>query len=363
MGRAIFISYRRDDTEGEAGRLFDDLIREFGEKSVFMDVAGISPGLDFRKAIDDNVAGCGVLLAMIGPTWATITDSSGQRRLDATNDFVRLEIASALARNIAVIPVLVHSAKMPHPTELPDDLKDLAYRNSVEITHARWNSDVQLLIAALAQYTGSSSIAKSEPVHATVPVQPPPANPAPQQPAPRKRSKLRLIAWAGTAALVLIAVIALFSSNTSNAPDSSAAGTTTHASSSSPERNEEKPAITVDTSLEGTWINPAPLTHNGLDKLEISFAGPDRDPSISVLAWGKCEPNDCPWGEKEGTVKGDQVTATWSLTPETDQQEKGRVATVTVKPDGHWLDVEIVNEFPNRPAVTKSFRFVREEQP
>ena len=67
VARAIFISYRRTDSEGEAGRLFDDLVRAFGEDSVFMDVADISPGLDFRQAIDDNVASCGVLLAVIGP--------------------------------------------------------------------------------------------------------------------------------------------------------------------------------------------------------------------------------------------------------------------------------------------------------
>ncbi|HEY4049001.1 MAG TPA: toll/interleukin-1 receptor domain-containing protein, partial [Acidobacteriaceae bacterium] len=126
MGRAIFISYRRDDTEGEAGRLFDDLVRTFGENSVFMDVAGINPGTDFRKAIDENVASCGVLLAMIGPQWATIANSSGQRRLDNENDYVRLEIASALTRNVAVIPVLVHDSKMPHPEQLPDNLKDLS---------------------------------------------------------------------------------------------------------------------------------------------------------------------------------------------------------------------------------------------
>src|ERR1700735_846066 len=98
QGRAIFISYRRDDTEGEAGRLYDDLVRAYGNDSVFMDVAGIEPGLDFRKAIDANVASCGVLLAVIGPSWASVTDSAGARRLDNANDFVRLEIASALTR-------------------------------------------------------------------------------------------------------------------------------------------------------------------------------------------------------------------------------------------------------------------------
>ena len=116
MKHSIFISYRRDDSEGEAGRLYDDLVRAYGNDSVFMDVAGIAPGLDFRKAIDDNVAGCGVFLAIIGPQWATITDPGGQRRLDDANDFVRLEIASALARNIAVIPVLVHDRTCRIPT-------------------------------------------------------------------------------------------------------------------------------------------------------------------------------------------------------------------------------------------------------
>jgi TIR domain len=353
MGRAIFISYRRDDTEGEAGRLFDDLVREFGENSVFMDVAGISPGLDFRKAIDDNVSGCGVLLAMIGPTWTTITDASGQRRLDASNDFVRLEIASALARNVTVIPVLVHDAKMPHAGELPDNLKDLSYRNSVEITHARWNSDVRLLIQALTQYTGAAREASTAPVRAAVPVPGPPAEASTEAPVPRKKSKVRLIALAGAAALVLIAAIAYFSSHGSGAPDSSSG----EPASPSVASKAEEPAGRPDPALEGTWTNPSPELHNGLDKLEISFAGVD---SVFLEAWGKCEPDDCSWGEQQGTVKGDEVSAAWNVLPETSRLEKGRVATVTVKPDGHWLDVEIVNEFPNRPAVTKNFRFARE---
>lgn len=147
--RAIFLSYRRDDAEGEAGRLFDDLTSEFGTDRVFMDVAGIEPGRDFRKVIDQNVASCGVLLATMGKGWIDAKDDAGRRRLDDPVDFVRLETASALRRDIPVIPVLVHGGRMPRSEQLPEDLKDLAYRNAVELTHARWDSDVQVLIKAL----------------------------------------------------------------------------------------------------------------------------------------------------------------------------------------------------------------------
>src|SRR5215469_3745395 len=208
MGRSIFISYRRDDSEGEAGRLFDDLVRTFGEDSVFMDVSDINPGVDFRKAIDENVASCGVLLAMIGPQWCSIRNSAGGRRLDDPNDFVRLEIASALARNIAVIPVLVHDAKMPRPEELPDNLKDLAFRNSVEITHARWNSDVQLLTEALTRYVAPSAPTDTKPVHATVGVQlPPPTAPAVKE-ASSRPSGTPLKLGVGAAAVLALGIVA-----------------------------------------------------------------------------------------------------------------------------------------------------------
>lgn len=146
---AIFISYRRDDSEGEAGRLSDDLAESFKQDSVFMDVDAIQPGRDFRKAIDESIHKCTVLLAIIGREWLESKDASGRRRLEDENDFVRLEIASALQRDIPVVPVLVRSAKMPRAEQLPADLRELAYRNAVELTHARWKSDVQLLIRAL----------------------------------------------------------------------------------------------------------------------------------------------------------------------------------------------------------------------
>ena len=147
--RPIFISYRRDDTEGQAGRLFEDLREAFGADAVFMDVATIEPGVDFRRAIERHTAACGALLALIGRNWLTAKGDNGQRRLDDPNDYVRLETAAALRRDIPVIPVLVRDATMVRAEDLPDDLKELAFRNGVELTHARWESDVQLLIKAL----------------------------------------------------------------------------------------------------------------------------------------------------------------------------------------------------------------------
>ena len=149
---AIFISYRREDSEGHAGRLFEVLVERFGKASVFMDVAGIEPGVDFRKAIDANVAECGALLAVISKNWVTAKDDQGQRRIDDPHDFVRLETISALQRNIPVIPVLVHGAAMPRADQLPAEMAELAFRNGVELTHTRWDSDVQLLTKALERH-------------------------------------------------------------------------------------------------------------------------------------------------------------------------------------------------------------------
>ena len=118
--RAIFISYRREDAEGQAGRLFDDLVTQFGEAAVFMDVAGIEPGRDFRRAIDEQVASCGVLLALIGKSWLDAKDESGRGRLDDPMDFVRLETASALKRDIPVIVLTPRIPPDPPEARRPD---------------------------------------------------------------------------------------------------------------------------------------------------------------------------------------------------------------------------------------------------
>lgn len=159
--RAIFISYRREDAEGQAGRLYDDLVEFFGEGKVFMDVVDIEPGRDFRQVIEEQVASCGVLLAMIGRDWLDVKDRTGRRRLEDPMDFVRLETASALKRDIPVIPILVRGAGLPQAEQLPADLADLVYRNAVELSHARWDSDVQVLIKALRPYVDHPADADS----------------------------------------------------------------------------------------------------------------------------------------------------------------------------------------------------------
>jgi hypothetical protein len=152
----IFICYRRDDSGGYAGRIFDRLNYRF-PKRVFMDVIRIRPGADFSRAIQDSVGSCHVLIAVIGSQWNTLKDSAtNQRRLDLANDYVRREIATALSRDITVIPVLVLGAKMPSGDSLPPDLAPLSLRNGLEITDGDFEHDAQRLIAAVEIACGES---------------------------------------------------------------------------------------------------------------------------------------------------------------------------------------------------------------
>ena len=138
--KGIFVSYRRGDTAGYAGRLTDRLDEHFGEQRVFHDVDSIDPGLDFVDAIQQALRSSEVLLAVIGRYWSTATDESGQKRLQNPEDFVRMEIAAALQRNIRVIPVLVQGASMPSPDELPSDLAPLTRRNGFELHETSWGT-------------------------------------------------------------------------------------------------------------------------------------------------------------------------------------------------------------------------------
>jgi hypothetical protein len=145
----IFINYRRDDAPGVAGRLFDHLAPKFSRRGIFMDVDAMKPGMDFTKQLDAQVSQCHVLLAVIGPHWLDAKDPEGKRRLDSDHDYVRIELASALKRDIPVIPVLVDGAVMPPEGGLPDDLKPLVRRHALELRHTRFNADADAIMRAL----------------------------------------------------------------------------------------------------------------------------------------------------------------------------------------------------------------------
>lgn len=153
----IFINYRRQDTEAYVDRLYEHLAQHFTPEDIFMDVDSIKPGADFVHTLEDAVAGCDVFIAMIGPQWLDAKDDSGSRRLDHWDDFVRIEIASALKQSKLVIPVLVGQARMPSPHSLPDDLKALARRNAITLSRQGFAHDVNKLAETIKESVPSHS--------------------------------------------------------------------------------------------------------------------------------------------------------------------------------------------------------------
>ena len=114
----IFVCYRHEDSWAYAGWLADALTRQFGKSRVFRDLDS-QRGVDFRDQVDEAIDSCVVLLAVIGPRWLRVQDESGRRRIDHPSDLVALEIATALKRDIRVIPVLVGGVRMPREHDLP----------------------------------------------------------------------------------------------------------------------------------------------------------------------------------------------------------------------------------------------------
>jgi cellulose biosynthesis protein BcsQ len=149
----VFISYRRDDSHGMAGRLFDDLVQRLGSDRVFMDIDSIAPGENYVETLSRQVAAANIVLAVMGPDWLGSRDSEGRRRLDNPSDLVRTELALALERGLRVIPVLVNGAEMPAPDELPDALRPLVRLQAVALGTRTWSTDFQRLAAALGRYS------------------------------------------------------------------------------------------------------------------------------------------------------------------------------------------------------------------
>jgi len=193
----IFINYRRGDSQGSAGRLYDRLLHHFEHDRIFIDVDAIEPGIDFVASLDKQVSNCSAFIAVIGPGWLEARSADGHRRLDDPSDYVRVEIESALKRDIRVIPVLVDGASMPRASDLPGSLEPLSRRNAVEIAHHRFAADCDNLAAAIKRALGMASPPAAGPQAAALPV----SAPAPQllldaataPPAPDQAAAKRLV--------------------------------------------------------------------------------------------------------------------------------------------------------------------------
>ncbi|MGH8796770.1 MAG: toll/interleukin-1 receptor domain-containing protein [Caldimonas sp.] len=186
---SVFISYRREDSQGQARALFQDLVARLGRSAVFMDVDSIALGRDFREALQERLATCDLMLVLIGPGWLSGTDRTGRRRLDNPADYVCLEIAAALKRRIPIAPLLLQGAQMPTAEQLPESIRELAYRNGFELSHNRWDSDVQEMMKRL----GLDARADAPPSDG-------PAPPAPAAAQPRKK------AWIAIGAMAVLAL-------------------------------------------------------------------------------------------------------------------------------------------------------------
>lgn len=151
MTGKIFLNYRREDSSGHTGRISDRLIAHFGKDNVFFDIDTIPSGKDFVQVIDEAIQSCDVFICTIGRYWLEAKNNDGSRRLENPNDFVRHEIATALQKRIRIIPILVHSARVPTKSELPNEIADIVNLNMIEINDQRFNADTEHLIKEIEE--------------------------------------------------------------------------------------------------------------------------------------------------------------------------------------------------------------------
>lgn len=162
MPDSIFISYRRRESVREARAVYEWLKREFGRDAVFIDLEGISLGEEFPIALERQLANCTVLLALLSPGWLEASDESGGRRVDNPNDFVRIEISSALRRGIKVIPICTGGVRVPSTDELPEDMRPLTRRQASKLDFDQFDSGMHALAAAIRKTHADGSYAKPD---------------------------------------------------------------------------------------------------------------------------------------------------------------------------------------------------------
>lgn len=149
MAGAVFVSYRRDDAAHIAGRIADAIAARIGRDRVFVDVDSVAPGEDFVRKIETSIQASGTFIAVIGSNWLTAATPQGQRRIDLDGDFIRLEVRTALAAGLRIVPVLVDNAPMPRAEDLPEDIRQFVRHNAVHLNHTTFTRDIQTLLDLL----------------------------------------------------------------------------------------------------------------------------------------------------------------------------------------------------------------------
>src|SRR5262245_39820250 len=223
---SIFICYRREDSADVTGRIYDRLVDHFGSERVFMDVEAIRLGYDFRSEIDQRIKVCSMVMIVIGDEW--LAEFGGKRRIDDENDRVRIEIESALRREIPIIPVLTRGASHPTKAMLPASMEALAYRHGISIRHEHFRGDMDSLISHMDKLLapqGSIPSKPTEPKEPMTPVKPtqttesrraiPPvasisAIAALKEPAVWRRKRLIIVTAVAATVILLLAITGLF---------------------------------------------------------------------------------------------------------------------------------------------------------
>ena len=257
----VFLSYRREDASGHAGRLYDLLAVRYGAERVFMDIDAIPLGSEFGETISRAVASCDVLIALIGRDWLDARDADGHRRLDDPDDFVRREIESALAEGVVVVPASVQGAEIPRADSLPPSLAPLTRRQGFQLSDAGWQDDAGRLIRRL------EAVTDEQPADDRAVARPVPARPWPPSG--------RTLAAAGLGLVALLAVLAVVLSTRGGGDD----GGEPSSDSSSPGSQISGVSSTEGTVTLGSDLRTAP----GSDDWYCTGSGPSADPCSFVL--------------------------------------------------------------------------------
>jgi hypothetical protein len=144
LQRKVFINYRRTDSLPTAMALQRALSQEIGESNVFVDLRRIAAGDNHLELIDEQIGICDTMLVLMGPTWASSVDESGDRRLFQDNDMVRLEIRAAVVRNdVVCIPVLIDGTQFPQKSDVPQDIEALLHCQAINFRNTHFTDDIE----------------------------------------------------------------------------------------------------------------------------------------------------------------------------------------------------------------------------